>query len=94
MIEKICDEIKSTLIAKNQNYGNSSGRTPIFAPGLTAEDALFVRLSDKVARLAELRKGEPDRVGEALEDTVADMAGYCVLILRERRGNKDGNTSR
>lgn len=80
-LETVCDSLKSTLLAKNANYGSSAFQRPLLAPSLDPGTAIMVRLSDKIARLETLLSGEPDRVGESVRDTILDIAGYCVLYL-------------
>lgn len=80
-ISEVVENLRKILIAKNKNYGNSVFQTPALLPDLPAEKAIFVRMSDKVARLASLASGEKDRVGESIEDTLLDLAGYCVLAI-------------
>jgi len=70
-----------TLIDKNSNYGNSAFKPPILCPELTSDQALRCRLSDKIARLQNLLSGNTDLVGESLQDTFFDLAGYSILIL-------------
>lgn len=87
-ISEVVETLRKILISKNQNYGNSAFRPPVLLPDLPAEKAIFVRMSDKVARLAQLTSGEKDRVGESIEDTLYDLAGYCVLaIIAMREGD-------
>lgn len=83
-LAELCDKLKTTLLNKNRNYGNSAFRTPLLASNVSPQEALLVRLSDKIARLETLLRGEPDRVQEPLEDTIFDIAGYCILLLIER----------
>ena len=80
-IETTCDEIKTTLVAKNQNYGSSAFKQPSLAPSVSVYDALMTRLSDKFSRLSALNGGEPDKVGESVLDTIKDIAGYSVLAI-------------
>lgn len=91
LIESVCDTLKTTLKAKNSNYGNSAFGNPIFTPDVSPREALLVRLSDKVARLQTLLRGEPDKVGESVKDTLLDMAGYCVLIMAEEMIRENGS---
>ena len=80
-IEAACDEIKALLIAKNKSYGNSFAEPAnVFAKGLTPEQQLFVRIDDKINRIA---KGAE----YADEDTVLDLVGYLIL-LRVLRNTK------
>lgn len=84
-IKRICKALENTLLRKNADYGNSSQRAPILIPRLSAQDALKVRLSDKIARFIQLEQSGSARVNESLDDTLLDMAGYCVLLLIARK---------
>lgn len=84
-IKRICKALENTLLRKNADYGNSSQRAPILIPRLSAQDALKVRLSDKIARFIQLEQTGAARVNESLDDTLLDMAGYCVLLLIARK---------
>lgn len=84
-IKRICKTLENTLLRKNADYGNSSQRAPILIPRLSAQDALKVRLSDKIARFIQLEQSGAARVNESLDDTLLDMAGYCVLLLIARK---------
>ena len=79
-----CDCLAALLVAKNKNYGDSAFESPILCPNLSAEDALWTRLSDKVKRLRNLREGNSDLVGESIDDTLRDLAGYAILIMTMR----------
>lgn len=79
-IAKTCDNLKSVLIAKNTAYGGSAFSSPLLCPAMPSGAAILVRASDKIARLIALQGGANDN-GEALSDTVMDLAGYCVLYL-------------
>lgn len=82
--EKIADvlkRIKSILIRKNDNYGNSALTQPQLAPKISVTDALLVRLSDKLNRLENIyEKKTKDKVGESLQDTLHDIMGYTILL--------------
>ncbi|MDO4583944.1 MAG: nucleotide modification associated domain-containing protein [Planctomycetia bacterium] len=91
-LANLCDKLKTTVLNKNRNYGNSAFRTPLLASNVSPQEALLVRLSDKIARLETLLRGEPDRVQEPLEDTIFDIAGYCILLLAEKGCYGDGET--
>lgn len=69
------------LLMKNAAYGSSAFEPiRVFAKGLTALDQIYVRLDDKLSRVA-LGSDFGD------EDVLLDIAGYCVLglIARERQ---------
>ena len=85
-----CDHLKSVLLAKNHDYGNSFGETfqelgPI--SGLT-------RFIDKTNRLKQLiTNNKQDVLDESIADTWLDAAGYAILNLieTEKLQNKDNN---
>lgn len=80
-ISKVLNDLNTLLLAKNANYGNAAMQEPSLLPGLTPRQGILVRLSDKIARLQALAGGTPDKVGEAFDDTLRDMAGYIVLYF-------------
>lgn len=82
-IIEVSDELRDTLLAKNSNYGDTAGESPILAPSLEPDVAIRVRMSDKISRLRTLLSGERDKVGESLRDTYKDLAGYCLLMMIE-----------
>lgn len=68
----MCDEIKEMLIMKNRKYGDSAiDPVNIFYRG-TAEDALRVRMDDKLSRIMN-RQDDED------EDPENDLIGYLIL---------------
>jgi hypothetical protein len=72
------------LLRKNHDYGSSAWRPPVLKPALDAGDAILVRMSDKVERIASLT-GKGPAVGESLEDTIRDLGAYCLLWLSRPR---------
>lgn len=60
------------------------GSEPIAESG---EEGIIIRMSDKLARLKMLRKNpDTDANGESIEDTLLDLAVYCLLMLVYRSG--------
>jgi hypothetical protein len=80
----ICDEVKELLIRKNRDYGDS------FAKQFAKYGVLsgLIRLDDKMSQLDNLVGGAEDSVGESIEDTLCDAAGYAILTLLELRKSK------
>ena len=80
-IAKVCDEIKSLLLEKNANYGDSAlSPKRIFSQSGSTEQIL-VRIDDKLSRIATRGfRGEQD------EDTLNDLIGYLVLLKVAARG--------
>ena len=72
--------IGATLLRKNADYGGSAWQPPVLAPSMNAGDAIRVRMSDKIHRLAAL-SSKAAEVNESIDDTLSDLAGYCILEL-------------
>lgn len=75
-IDKIFNEVKETLIAKNQDYGGAS-----FDLGLVGN---MVHIHDKESRYRNLVEKQGQGLGanfESIEDTLKDLIGYCVIGL-------------
>ena len=70
----------TTILAKNRDYGSSVWKAPALKPSLSPGDAILVRMSDKVSRIASLSTQAP-QVAESLEDTVQDLGAYALLWL-------------
>lgn len=87
LIREVGEEWINLIERKNSNYGDSVFKPPILIPNLDPESAILVRMSDKISRLSSLMAGEPDKVGESIEDTVKDLGAYCLLFLIARRKN-------
>lgn len=83
-IAELCDILKETLIKKNLDYGSSAFKKPILAPEMETDASILVRMSDKIERIANLRKGDSKTNYESVRDTVMDLAGYCILYLVAR----------
>jgi len=78
---EICNELNVTYIKKNHDYGDSFAK-------LREEynDSILVRLFDKYCRLKTLIQGESIQVeDESIDDTLSDLANYCIMELVERR---------
>ena len=89
-IERICFQLKELLLKKNADYGSAAFRTPYLNPNGTAEEAILTRLSDKYERLHNVL-AKNAQVAELPEETIIDIAGYCVLFLANRELNKEGS---
>ena len=84
-IQKQCDLLADLLKRKNADYGDSFSEPPYLLPKLSTNASAYIRLSDKFHRLRTLLNlEEQDRkTDESLEDTLRDVAGYCVLLLAD-----------
>lgn len=82
-IVRQCLSLLTTLINKNRDYGDSAFKSPALMPSLSPIDAVAVRMSDKIARIANLsssqRSSGPAVSDESLIDSYLDLAGYSIL---------------
>lgn len=77
----ICVELNKTYQAKNNDYGDAFAKVRKEYP-----EAICVRLMDKLERLKTLYRGESQQVkDESVEDTLKDLANYCLMELVERK---------
>lgn len=87
----IQDEMFNTFCKKQRNYGpgNISVGTQLqnkdeVKLSLTG---LFFRMNDKIQRIKQLVvMGEPDEVGEPIQDTYEDMSVYGIIAQIVQRG--------
>jgi hypothetical protein len=80
-IIEACDELKALLVRKNRDYGDSFAKQY----GKYGIISGLIRMDDKMSRLTNLVNGGKDTVGESIEDTLLDNAGYAVMTLIEKR---------
>ena len=85
-IQKQCDLLADLLKRKNADYGDSFSEAPYLLPTMNNTTSAYIRLSDKFKRLRtllnrETRPSQCQDVFESIEDTLQDVAGYCVLLL-------------
>lgn len=85
MFKEIVTKMAKTYEEKNHDYGDSAHKT-FEQFGLTS---FLVRLSDKLNRAITLNKVEAKIKDEKIEDTLLDMANYCVMALIELRKEKE-----
>ena len=80
--QNIINNLEDTYKRKNSDYGNSVGDTY----EKFGDISFLTRITDKYNRILSLAdKGECGEVkDEALEDTILDLANYCLLWLVER----------
>lgn len=80
--EKICKELNEIYAKKNADYGNSFGDT-FQRLGLISA---ITRISDKYNRICNLatkNSNETKVKDETIEDTLKDLANYCIMTLIE-----------
>ena len=82
--KNILDEMYITFCKKQRNYG--PGNISVGTSLETKEDVklsltgLWFRINDKVQRLKQLVVlGQPDEVGESIQDTYEDLSVYGII---------------
>lgn len=73
-VYQVLSEITELLISKNEKYGNSAIEPLGVFSKLSPEQALFVRIDDKLKRIKNGSLEKDD------EDVVNDLIGYLVLL--------------
>lgn len=75
---QIAEEITALYEMKDRAYGNSFGETYEKLGIISA----VTRISDKYNRLCNLAVNKDvDNLGESIEDTLKDMAAYCIMTI-------------
>lgn len=79
--KSICLRMNEIYAKKNSDYGDSFAKTREVVPG-----AILVRLHDKLSRLDSLLMDPSNQKvkDESINDTLLDLANYCVMELVER----------
>lgn len=93
--KKLTDEMYEITRAKNADYtGDADEPFKNFTMvatmgGATTEQGFFTRMTDKLMRFAGfLRNGTLQVKDEKLEDTLLDLANYCLLCICYLRSKK------
>lgn len=89
--KKIQQEMYETFCKKQRNYGpgNISVGTSLQTPDeiKLSLTGLWFRINDKVQRLKQLVVlGQPDEVGESIDDTYQDLSVYGIIAQLVKRG--------
>jgi hypothetical protein len=86
--EAILERMSAIHEAKNADYGSSYNLAPALL-GIPAHVGILVRMTDKLARACRLSQGQAPQVeGEALADTLLDLACYSVLAILAVEGKQ------
>ena len=73
----ICDKLRAIYTKKNKDYGDSF----VVSIQKFGPIAFVVRASDKMLRIEQLVDNNPEVKDESFEDTVLDLANYCIMYL-------------
>lgn len=85
--KELCDRIHNTCVKKNHDYGNS-------ASALYEKFGLIsyiVRMNDKMNRVNTLINRETEVKDEKIEDTLLDLANYCLLAVADMELHQKSN---
>lgn len=85
---EIVTALNQLYASKNSDYGNSFGETYQKLGIISA----LTRISDKYNRLVSLAtKPEEERKvkDESIQDTLLDMANYCIMTVIEMEAKKE-----
>ena len=77
-IRQIALEIALLVEKKNHDYDNSFDKTM----DKYGDTAYFLRIEDKLNRLINLSKKEAKVNDEKVEDTLKDIIGYTLLMIK------------
>ena len=77
-IRQIALEIAQLVEKKNHDYDNSFDKTM----DIYGDTAYFLRIEDKLNRLINLSKKEAKVNDEKVEDTLKDIIGYTLLMIK------------
>jgi len=80
-----CDKMVEITRVKNNDYSSADDPFANFkvvgAMGLSVEQGFVTRMSDKLSRIANFTKNNELLVkDESVEDTLLDLANYCLLF--------------
>lgn len=93
LVEKhliLCNQLNSIYEQKNNAYGNSFGETFEKLGIISA----ITRISDKYNRLINLAiHHEINKGDETIEDTLLDMANYCLMTYMELQKENSGEVN-
>ena len=87
--ERICRYLHDLYVAKNSDYGDSFSTLRHDFP-----NAILIRLGDQYNRLKALMSVEansPKVLDESIEDTLLDLANYCIMEVVERIADRGEN---
>ena len=81
---EVCTGLNNLYARKNHDYGNSFAQQR-----LRRKDSILVRLYDKYLRIEQLMNSEAKVKDESIEDTLLDLANYCIMEVVERYIEKE-----
>lgn len=104
--KQITEEMYETTKRKNSDYTGDDGDAfknftaveQMTGGAVTTEQGFYTRMTDKMMRFAGyIRNGSLKVSDEKIEDTILDLAVYCILFVcyrRAKRGQEEGGDIR
>jgi hypothetical protein len=98
--KEACDKMIAVTKAKNADYTGGSGDpfsnfrqiAGLVQVPAVIEIGFLTRMSDKMSRIGSfVTKGELQVRDESVEDTLIDLANYCILFAGFIRSQKGGS---
>lgn len=87
MHRDICTSMTELYERKNNDYGDSFAILRKEHP-----QSIQYRIFDKYTRLKTLMNGATQMIkDESIDDTLMDLANYCILELLERKVERNGS---
>ena len=91
-----CERMKAITKAKNDDYTGGSvdpfanfNMVEHFGVATTAA-GMFIRMTDKFSRIASfLKQGVLSVKDESIEDTLLDLANYCIIMAAHIKSLKE-----
>lgn len=91
-----CEKMHAICQAKNADYAGGKGDDPfanfrrVEAMGIaTTEQGFLTRMLDKLSRLSTfVQTGSFQVKDESVEDTLLDLANYCILMAAYRQSTR------
>jgi hypothetical protein len=83
-LEELAKAGIETARKKNADYANSDDPFANFRlsemVGVPVERGILVRMTDKIRRIANLLDRDPEVADESVDDTLADLANYALIL--------------
>jgi hypothetical protein len=83
-ILRVCNDIRDVLLAKNRSYGDSAANPVRVFSKASPEEAMLVRIDDKLSRIMRGSEFPGD-------DTITDLIGYLILLKATREKAKEAS---
>jgi len=88
--QELCAEALEIFAKKNADYARSDSKPfsnfelPSILGVCRTDEATFIRLLDKISRMANLLRRDPVVTEEQMHDTIIDALNYLVIIAITR----------